>query len=164
MMAESVLSCVTGELTDSIVARLNSEEEPQLPTASSLALSSTTVSDLATIVEAVALGETSEEEGVTQQLASTVLQEKSVTSATKSAPVPIAKPVNLYSTFKFRVENICKIYIFLYQAEASSTMEGSLDRCSYDDTEFLNSVKNGKNAVLSAAGQKSSSASAGRLF
>ena len=39
-------------------------------------------------------------------------------------------------------------------------MEGSLDRCSYDDTEFLNSVKNGKNAVLSAAGQKSSTSTA----
>ena len=28
------------------------------------------------------------------------------------------------------------------------------DRCPYDDAEFLNSVKNGKNAVLTAASQK----------
>lgn len=31
--------------------------------------------------------------------------------------------------------------------------------CSYDELDFLNSVKNGKNAVLSAVGQKGAAAS-----
>ena len=57
------------------------------------------------------------------------------------------------------------IYCFIIQPEPPAKgTESAIDRLSYDEAEFLNSVKNGKNAVLSAAGQKSvSSTSAGIL-
>jgi len=94
MMTESVLSCVTGELTGSVVAGLNSQEESHAPV--SLTLSSATVSDLATIIEAVTLGETSEDEGISPQLAAVTQEQKPLTSLGKSAPVPvpISKPVS----------------------------------------------------------------------
>ena len=49
---------------------------------------------------------------------------------------------------------------FTVQADPSSgTVDLTHERCLYDDAEFLNSVKNGKNAVLSAASQKAASVS-----
>jgi len=133
MMAESVLSTVTGELSGSVVAGLNSQDENHTSGVS-------VVTDLATIVEAVALGDVSEDDGCTTRRSdesSPASTELPSSSTTRTPPMPISKSSDA----------------------AASSSESPMDRSSYDESEFLNSVKNGKNAVLSAAGQKSISSS-----
>jgi hypothetical protein len=86
-MADSVLSHVNQELTDSVVAGLNSQDEGQhVPGSSaSVASSSGVVSDLATIVEAVTLGDTSEEETSAPQ---TPKPEDPIATISQHAPPP----------------------------------------------------------------------------
>jgi len=84
-MAESVLSHINQALTDSVVAELNSQDEQHVPS-SSVASGSGVVSDLATIVEAVTLGDTSEEEAVATHTVDSLLD-----SITANIP-PAAQP------------------------------------------------------------------------
>ena len=50
---------------------------------------------------------------------------------------------------------------FLQKEPLPSVSDSLTDGCSYDELDFMNSVKNGKNAVLSAVGQKGGPSTSG---
>ena len=100
-MAESVLSHINRELSDCVAGlnqSINSQEDSHAP-CTSVAASSGVVSDLATIVEAVTLGDTSEDEAFAssppQQLSDSIPNISQIVIPPQAASsLSVSKPVS----------------------------------------------------------------------
>ncbi|ODM98949.1 E3 ubiquitin-protein ligase HECTD1 [Orchesella cincta] len=134
LMAESVLSNAHSDLTvESVMAGLNSQEET-LPTCS-ISATSVAVTDLATIVEEKnTIG--SGGKVVALSLGDTSEDETFVTVSSKLSESEASEP------------SACA------GAAGSSSAKDCAGVERMDDPDSLNSLKNGKNAVLSASGMK----------
>ncbi|XP_035704354.1 E3 ubiquitin-protein ligase HECTD1 [Folsomia candida] len=131
LMAESVLSNAQSDLTlENIVTSLSVPEE--IHPSCSITAAAVAVSDLATIVEERNIGSSGKPNALSVTLGDTSEDET-------FSPLPSKLPVASAPTD--------------VPGGSSKLTEGSCpgSASSYDDTEFFNSLKNGKNAVLSAS-------------